>query len=176
MTIRVLDSDANLPAIVRIIEKGNLDRTVGVARTTARRDNRTVLIERAIKRRDGSELLVPVLEITPGGDIREVSPPSLRVSLGDRFLHHFESIDPTSRWMNFLHNMANMVIQSRDYLQAEAEHARIRRVGNHRNRRSREPVAAPQFSNSGQAQQMEGKSGCSMPSTIHNGSTAARSR
>jgi hypothetical protein len=72
-------------------EDRNVDRQILKARATAIKDKVRVLIERTTKR--GTR--IPVLEITPQGDIREVPAPALRVSLRERMNDLFT--DPNLR-------------------------------------------------------------------------------
>lgn len=63
--------------IVRLAEERNLDRQIDICRKGAIRDRVRVIIERPTKR--GTK--IPVLEITPQGDIREVPAPALKTPI-----------------------------------------------------------------------------------------------
>lgn len=45
-----------------------------------------MIIERTVPRRDGSTRRIPIIEITPSGDIREIDAPPLRVTIMDHLL------------------------------------------------------------------------------------------
>lgn len=72
----------------------NLDKQIDHLRTRAKKDGITMIIEQITQRRDGSPRRVPIVEITPTGDIREIDAPALRVPLIDHTaLAHLDYLD-----------------------------------------------------------------------------------
>ena len=70
-------------------EQRNLDRQIEVCRKGAQTDRVYMVIERTTKR--GTKL--PIIEITPQGDIREVPAPTMRTSI--RVLINYLLVDDT---------------------------------------------------------------------------------
>lgn len=68
-------------------EEKNLDRLINICRFGAIRDNVTVLIDRTIPSKHGPRR-IPIIEISPTGDFREVDAPPLRVTLRERQIEH----------------------------------------------------------------------------------------
>ncbi len=82
------------PITVHLPAEKNLDRQIEVCRHTARKDQVTVIIERSVERRDGSKRVIPILEITPAGDVREIEVNTFRVSvLEHTALAHLDYLD-----------------------------------------------------------------------------------
>lgn len=82
------------PAItVRLAEERKLDRQLDYCRFGARKDNARVIIERTVTSKNPHVPVrrVPILEITPDGDVREVPAPTLKHSLADAFPAAFQA-------------------------------------------------------------------------------------
>lgn len=110
---------------VRLPETRNIERLIA----QARRDRCIIVLERMTARRDGTTRTTPVLEITPHGDVWEIPPPRMTVPLLDRLIH--TDLDYHAGCMNRRAaaghaRIAKLVIDSRDYMNAEAEHRRFR--------------------------------------------------
>lgn len=108
--------------VVCLPEEKNLDKQLSAARIRAQREHTTFIIERTLTRRDGSARRIPILEITPKGDLLEVPAPRLRVSLGARFdwdMSHKRVNNPLTDGRAVMSYLMKM---SREYLAAEAEY------------------------------------------------------
>lgn len=68
---------------IHLSEENNLDRQIDICRKGATRDHVRVIIERTTKR--GTK--IPLIEITPQGDIREVDAPTLRTPIRELVKH-----------------------------------------------------------------------------------------
>jgi hypothetical protein len=120
------------PLIVRLPAEKNLDRQLDVCRHTAKREKATVVIERVVERRDGSKQRIPILAVTPEGDIREMDAPALRVRLLDHTaLAHLDYLEGGMNKRSAEgHALLNELgRQSQDYLDAERESRRQRPRG-----------------------------------------------
>lgn len=74
--------------VVRLPEERNMNRLIDIVRLGARRDNAMVIIERHIGNRR-----VPVLEVTPEGDLCEVPAARLRTTIGAHMSEqHFRAL------------------------------------------------------------------------------------
>ncbi len=80
-----------LATTIHLPEDRNIERQIAKARITAIKDKVRILIERTTKR--GTK--IPVMEITPQGDVREVPSPALKVTVRERMNSLFS--DPTLR-------------------------------------------------------------------------------
>lgn len=82
------------PITIHIPAGKNFDRQIEVCRHTARKEKATVIIERSVERRDGSKRVIPIMEITPNGDVREIEVNTFRVSvLEHTALAHLDYLD-----------------------------------------------------------------------------------
>jgi hypothetical protein len=121
---------------VCLTESKNLDKDITLARFGAKKDRVRVVIQRTLQTRSGDTRRIPILEVTPAGDIVEVLAPTLRTPVSVRLVE--ADLDFRTGGMNRRarvgHNLfTEMVKISRDYLNAESEHE-----GNRRQRRQHE--------------------------------------
>ncbi len=76
------------PRVVRMPLERNVDKQLELCRFGAQRDHMIVVLEREVTNASGHVVRrEPVVEITETGDVREVAPRGLRVSLMDRLTH-----------------------------------------------------------------------------------------
>ena len=83
-----------------------------------------MIIERTVARRDGTPRHIPIVEITPGGDIREIDARPLRVSLlTHTALAHLDYLDGrmNARAAEGHRQLNELGRISADYLAAERE-------------------------------------------------------
>lgn len=99
--------------IVRLREERKLDKQIDYSRFGARRDKVTVLIERTV-----GDRTLPVLEITPMGDIREISAPTLRTPIHRLFQEQYQRIDNYGA-IDAKHRFALMVGEAHAIVEAE---------------------------------------------------------
>lgn len=72
-------------SVVRLPIERKLDRQLDVCRHGAVTDRCTVVIEKRRQDRFGNEIVTPVIEVSPNGDINEVPVPTMRTSMRDLF-------------------------------------------------------------------------------------------
>lgn len=112
------------PPAVRLHADKNLDKSITAARLQARRDSVTIVLEKGVPRRDGTIRRIPILEITPHGDVLEVPAAMLRVPNAQRVTE--ADFDRRQGLMNARasrghDNFARLIEDSHNYLQAAAE-------------------------------------------------------
>lgn len=115
------------PLFVRLAADKNIDKTIAKARHGARTSGLLHIIEKEVARRDGSLRRIPILEVTPAGDVLEVPAAPLRVMTAQ----HITDADLDRRMgrMNARaarghDNFARIMEDTRNYLQAAADLAR----------------------------------------------------
>lgn len=119
-----------VPPVVYLDERRNLDKTIDLARFGARKDHVTVIIQRTLTTRKGDPRRVPILQITPQGDIREIAVPTLRTpisaSLADAdFRYRTGQMNARQRAGHAA--FTELVKLARDYVAAKAEHEQNRK-------------------------------------------------
>lgn len=118
------------PPVVYLDETRNIDKTIDLARFGARKDHVTVIIQRTLINRKGDPRRIPVLEITPDGDIREIVAPRLRtpisVLLADADFRH-RTGQMNVRQATGHVALVNLVQRARDYVAAKTEHEQNRK-------------------------------------------------
>lgn len=126
--------------VVRLAADKNIDKSITAARTLARRDGVTVIIEKGVARRDGSIRRIPILEVSPKGDVWEVPAPALRVSIAQRLTEvdiNRRIFGMNARAAAGHERLDKLVSDSRNYLAAAAEHARTYRQQQQHTRNAR---------------------------------------
>lgn len=108
--------------IVRIREERKLDKQIDYCRFGAKRDKVTVLIERM-----AGDRTIPVLEITPMGDIREIPAPTLRTPIHRLFQEQYSRIDNYGA-IDAKHRFALMVGEAHAIVEAERRDSKERRA------------------------------------------------
>lgn len=128
------------PTTVYLRAERNIDKVIDLARFGARKDKVTVVIQRTITTRRGDIKQVPLLEVTPTGDVQEIMAHPLRASITARLTE--ADLDYRDAGMNKRaaaghEHFARLVKLSRDYMAAEREHEQNRRLRRRHNRDAR---------------------------------------
>jgi hypothetical protein len=130
------------PSVVRLDEGKNLDKTIDLARFGAVKDHVTVIIERTLTTKRGDPRRIPILEITPKADIREILAPRLRTPIAQLLTE--ADLDYRSARMNKRSaaghvRLTEAVKVSRDYMRAKDEYD-----AENRSRKQRKRARRPQ--------------------------------
>ena len=112
------------PPVVCLDETKNLDKTITLARFGARKDHVTVVIQRTRVTKRGDTRRTPILEVTPAGDVLEISAPRLRTPISAFLTDSPLNVRAGKGQTRF----AEVVKMSRDYVAAEAEQEANRRT------------------------------------------------
>lgn len=130
------------PPVVRLEADKNLDRSINLARLRAKKEGATVFIEKGIARRDGSIRRIPILEVTPQGDVLEVPAATLRTPIAQQVLEqdivrHQGGLN--ARATRGHDRLVRVITDSMNYLKAATEHRLALKQRQHQQR----PRVAP---------------------------------